>query len=49
MVVLSLASAAEAASQSGGVSPVVVGVSVFVLLTALMAGLLFFGAGRDHT
>ena len=40
--------AAETASE-GGVNPWLVGVGVFVLLLVLLAGLLAFGGGRDHS
>jgi hypothetical protein len=39
--------AAESAATE--VSPWVVGVGVFVLLLVMLAGLLAFGAGRDHS
>ena len=38
--------ATEAAS---GINPWLVGVGVFVLLLALLGGLLAFGGGRDHS
>jgi hypothetical protein len=38
-----------ASDASGGINPWVVGVSVFVLLLALLGGLLAFGGGRDHS
>jgi hypothetical protein len=38
-----------ASNASGGINPWVVGVSVFVLLLALLGGLLAFGGGRDHS
>ena len=38
-----------AATESGGINPWVVGVGVFVLLLALLGGLLAFGGGRDHS
>ena len=31
------------------VSPYIVGLGVFVVLLALLVGLLMFGAGRDHS
>ncbi len=40
-------------SETGGVdlpvSPVVIGIATFLLLMAMMLGLLMFGAGRDHS
>jgi hypothetical protein len=41
--------AAETTTASGGVNHWVVGITVFVVLLALIAGLLMFGAGRDHS
>ncbi|MGZ4436778.1 MAG: hypothetical protein ACXVWU_07215 [Nocardioides sp.] len=41
--------AAETSTKSGGVNHWVVGAVVFVLLLALMGGLLAFGGGRDHS
>jgi hypothetical protein len=38
-----------ASDATGGINPWVVGVSVFVLLLALLGGLLAFGGGRDHS
>ena len=38
-----------ASDASGGINPWVVGVSVFVLLLALLGGLLAFGGGREHS
>ena len=39
----------HAAEATGGVDPWFVGVGVFVLLLALLGGLLAFGGGRDHS
>jgi len=41
--------AAETSAESGGVNHWVVGISVFIVLLALIVGLLMFGAGRDHS
>jgi hypothetical protein len=38
-----------AAGSAGDISPIAVGVGVFVLLLLLLGGLLAFGGGRDHT
>jgi hypothetical protein len=39
-----------AATEAGsGINPVLVGVGIFVLLLALLGGLLAFGGGRDHS
>ncbi|MGZ4442771.1 MAG: hypothetical protein ACXVXC_06405 [Nocardioidaceae bacterium] len=38
-----------ATSATGGINPFAVGGTIFVFLLILMAGLLFFGAGRDHS
>lgn len=43
-----LVTAAEAGS-SAGINPWIVGVGIFVLLLALLGGLLAFGGGRDHS
>ena len=43
-----ITSAAEAASEPA-VNPWFIGLGVFVLLVALLLGLLMFGAGRDHS
>lgn len=43
-----IATAAQAASEPA-VNPWFIGIGVFVLLAALMIGLLMFGAGRDHS
>jgi hypothetical protein len=43
-----ITTAAEAASEPA-VSPWFIGLGVFVLLVALLLGLLMFGAGRDHS
>ncbi|QWZ06565.1 hypothetical protein KRR39_13400 [Nocardioides panacis] len=41
---------ALAATEAGaGINPWLVGVGVFVLLLALLGGLLAFGGGRDHS
>ena len=40
---------AESSTSGGGVNPWAVGIGIFVVLTALMLGLLAFGGGRDHT
>jgi hypothetical protein len=39
----------EAAHQEPAVSPWLIGIGTFVLLVALLLGLLVFGAGRDHS
>ncbi|CAN5504898.1 hypothetical protein BH10ACT10_BH10ACT10_21070 [soil metagenome] len=38
-----------ASDATGGINPWFVGVGVFVLLVALLGGLLAFGGGRDHS
>jgi hypothetical protein len=38
-----------AESSASGINPWLVGGGVFVLLLALLLGLLAFGAGRDHS
>ncbi len=43
-----LVTAAESTPASG-VNPWFVGISVFVIMLALMGGLLAFGRGRDHS
>ena len=43
-----ITTAAEAASEPA-VNPWFIGLGVFVLLVALLLGLLMFGAGRDHS
>ncbi len=40
---------AETSSSTGGVNPWAVGIGIFIVLAALMIGLLAFGGGRDHT
>ena len=40
--------AAESA-ESSGINPWFVGIGTFVLLLAMLAGLLAFGGGRDHS
>ena len=48
---MSLTSVIAAASEGGygGVNHWIVGIVVFVILLALMGGLLIFGAGRPHS
>jgi hypothetical protein len=41
--------AAEAAHESEGVNPWLVGAGTFVLLLAFLLGVIAFGGGRDHT
>ncbi len=41
--------ALAATEVASGINPLVVGVGVFVLLLALLGGLLAFGGGRDHS
>jgi len=36
-------------AAESGVNPIYVGGGVFIVLLLLMAGLLAFGAGRDHS
>jgi hypothetical protein len=38
-----------AASEGSGINPYVVGGSILLLLVLLMAALLAFGRGRDHS
>jgi hypothetical protein len=38
-----------AESSAAGINPWFVGGGIFVLLLALLAGLLAFGGGRDHS
>ncbi len=40
---------AEATHSESAINPWFVGIGVFVVLLAMMAGLLAFGAGRDHS
>lgn len=40
---------AEATTDTGGVSPWVVGGSILLLLILLMVALVAFGGGRDHS
>ncbi len=40
---------AETASESGGVSPWIVGPGVFVFLLVLLIALVAFGGGREHS
>ncbi|MFT4010588.1 MAG: hypothetical protein QM655_11165 [Nocardioidaceae bacterium] len=49
MIANALVLAAETAHEEGGVNPWVVGVGIFVVLLALLAGLLIFAGGRDHS
>jgi hypothetical protein len=49
MPVAPLVVTADAAEALAGVNPFVVGGSILLLLVLLMAGLLAFGAGRDHS
>jgi hypothetical protein len=50
MAILSLVPlAAETAQESEGVNPWLVGIGTFVLLVALLLGVVAFGGGRDHT
>jgi hypothetical protein len=39
----------SAAESSSGVNPILTGGGVFLVLLLLLAGLLAFGAGRDHS
>jgi hypothetical protein len=39
----------EGTVHEPAVSPLIVGISTFVLLLVLLVGLLMFGAGRDHS
>lgn len=39
----------ESAAHGSAVNPWLVGVGVFILLTAMLLTLLMFGAGRDHS
>lgn len=40
---------AEETAHEPAVSPWFIGIGTFVLLLVLLAGLLMFGAGRDHS
>lgn len=39
----------ESTAHEPAVNPWFIGIGAFVILLALLAGLLMFGAGRDHT
>lgn len=40
---------AEGAEHEPALSPYAIGIGVFVVLLVMLAGLLMFGAGRDHS
>jgi hypothetical protein len=40
---------AESTSETGGVNPYVVGAGVLLLLVALVAAVVAFGGGREHS
>ncbi|CAN5199088.1 hypothetical protein BH18ACT9_BH18ACT9_13540 [soil metagenome] len=44
-----LPSVSEAAAQEPAINPYLVGVGTFAILMAMMAALVMFGAGRDHS
>ena len=49
MSIASLIPAAEAAHESGGINPWIVGIGTFVLLLVFLVALVGFGGGRDHS
>lgn len=49
MLITSLIATAAEAASAPAVNPWFIGIGVFVLLAALLLGLLMFGAGRDHS